>query len=104
MKEFLTPVFVGRNKEISQLATSLAVVQGGDRRCVLVSGEAGIGKSRLIAEIRTQAANCGFTTLTGRCFEQDRAYPYASLIEILLSVWDRHRREAHRPGAIQIPG
>jgi DNA-binding CsgD family transcriptional regulator len=83
MGSFITPVFVGRSAELSQLAEALSKVQLGSGRCILVSGEAGIGKSRLIAETRAKAAGRGFTTLAGRCFEQDRSYPYAPLIDLL---------------------
>jgi DNA-binding CsgD family transcriptional regulator len=83
MKSFLTPVFVGRREEIRQLDATLTAVQAGAGRCVLVSGEAGIGKSRLLAEIRDRAAGMGFTPLAGRCFEQDRSFPYAPLIDML---------------------
>jgi len=83
MGSFVTPIIVGRTEELSQLGATLAAVQGGAGRCVLVSGEAGIGKSRLIAEIRARAIGNGFTTLEGRCFEQDRSFPYAPLMDML---------------------
>jgi predicted ATPase len=83
MGSFVTPVFVGRSEELGQLDHTLAAVRGGAGRCVLVSGEAGIGKSRLIVEIHSKAIGSGFTTLEGRCFEQDRSFPYAPLIDML---------------------
>jgi predicted ATPase len=89
MKSFLTPVFVGRSEELRQLDNALAAVQGDAGRCVLVSGEAGIGKSRLIAEIQARANGRGFTTLAGRCFEQDRSFPYAPLIDMLRPFFAR---------------
>jgi hypothetical protein len=78
-----TPVFVGRHKEIEQLNTVLKTVQGGSGSCVLISGDAGIGKSRLVAEIRASAERMDFETLIGRCFEQDRSFPFAPLIDML---------------------
>jgi predicted ATPase/DNA-binding CsgD family transcriptional regulator len=83
MGSLVTPVFIGRRTELNQLENALTAVQSQGGRCVLVSGEAGIGKSRLIAEIRTQANDGGFTILAGRCFEQDRSFPYAPLIDML---------------------
>jgi predicted ATPase len=53
---------------------------------VLVRGEAGIGKSRLIAEIRTRAEARHFTTLPSRCFEQNRSFPYAPFIDLLRTM------------------
>jgi DNA-binding CsgD family transcriptional regulator len=78
-----TPILIGRRDEMRQLESALDAVQGGAGRCVLLSGEAGIGKSRLIAEVRAQAADRGFTTLVGWCFEQDRSIPYAPLVDML---------------------
>jgi predicted ATPase len=58
MGSFITPVFIGRSAELSQLAEALSEVQLGSGRYILVSGEAGIGKSRLIAETRISSP-CG---------------------------------------------
>jgi len=80
---FVTPIIVGRTEELRKLGATLVAVQDGAGRCVLLSGEAGIGKSRLSAEIRARASDSGFTTLEGRCFEQDRSFPYAPLIDML---------------------
>ena len=87
MKTFLTPVFVGRNEELGQLTDALAAVQAGSGRCILVSGDAGVGKSRLIAEVDARARSRGFLSLAGRCFEQDRSFPYAPLIDMLRSFF-----------------
>jgi hypothetical protein len=91
MKSFITPVFVGRSKEVSQLDDALAAIQAGAGRCVLVSGDAGIGKSRLIVETEVRTKTRGFTTLVGRCFEQDRSFFYAPLIDMLRPFFARAR-------------
>jgi len=87
MGSFVTPVFVGRSEELIQLDKALVAVQHSAGRCVRVSGEAGIGKSRIIAEIRARVIGSGFTILSGRCFEQDRSFPYAPLIDMLRSFF-----------------
>jgi hypothetical protein len=46
-----------------------------------LAGEAGIGKSRLLAEIRGRGLNEGFLALRGDCFESDLTFPYAPLID-----------------------
>ncbi|HEX5692046.1 MAG TPA: AAA family ATPase, partial [Roseiflexaceae bacterium] len=63
----------------------------GSRRgsVALVSGEAGIGKSRLVAEVRTYATAQGFLVLHGACFPQDTASPYALLLDLLRSQFAR---------------
>jgi DNA-binding CsgD family transcriptional regulator len=49
----------------------------------LLTGEAGIGKSRLIEELRHRATSENFTILQGDCFEQDVSFPYAPWIDAL---------------------
>ena len=87
MEKYLTPEIVGRNDELTQLHKTLTEVQAGAGNCVLISGEAGIGKSRLMREIKLQSGKMGFTTLIGRCFEQDVSLPYAPLIDMLRSFF-----------------
>lgn len=52
---------------------------------MLISGEAGIGKSRLVRETRAIAAGFGCLVWQGNCYEQDRALPFAPVIELLRS-------------------
>ena len=46
----VSPVFVGRDSELSKLRAHLDDVAAGDPRTVVVGGDAGIGKSRLLEE------------------------------------------------------
>ena len=50
---------------------------------MLLSGEAGVGKSRLVAELRRSAAAVDVQLLGGQCFPADRACPYAPLLDLL---------------------
>ena len=54
--------------------------QGGT---LLVSGEAGIGKSRLVRAMVDKARALGFVALQGACFEADRALPYAPVLDLV---------------------
>lgn len=49
----------------------------------MICGEAGVGKSRLVAEIAQDASKQGFAILQGNCFETDRHLPYAPLLDLL---------------------
>ncbi|HEV2237734.1 MAG TPA: BREX system ATP-binding domain-containing protein, partial [Ktedonobacterales bacterium] len=82
-RSVLCPVVVSRDGEIAALKRALERVQGGGGQAVLIAGEAGIGKSRLVAEARTRAAELGFLCLQGQCLEPDAALPYAPLIDLL---------------------
>src|SRR5438034_8774293 len=77
------PILIGRTAELAALHLLLDQAKGGKGQVVLLSGEAGIGKSRLIAEAKTYATAQGFLLLQGQCFPTDRSCPYAPLLELL---------------------
>jgi DNA-binding NarL/FixJ family response regulator len=77
----VSPVLVGREQELNSFERALRNVPLGTGQCLLVTGEAGVGKSRLLAEIRRRSENAGFLTLQGHCFEPDLTFPYAPLID-----------------------
>lgn len=79
----LCPVMIGRDQPLALLANSLNPAREGNPPTLLISGEAGIGKSRFVAEAKAQAASQGAQTLQGNCFEPDRTLPYAPLIDLL---------------------
>ncbi len=58
-------LLVGRDSELTALAEALTAVAQGVGRIVILEGEAGIGKSRLVAETRRQAHAAGWTVYSG---------------------------------------
>lgn len=99
---------MGRGSELDALKRRIEQLQHGRGTTVLLTGEAGIGKSRLVAEAQAYAAGLGYLVLQGSCFEHDRAVPYAPLIELLRSVparsLGRARAELLRPFAPELLG
>ncbi len=87
MGSFSAPVIcpntIGRRSERDAL--SELIIRTGSRQgqVALVSGEAGIGKSRLVAEAKAKAASEDFLLLQGTCFQMDSSYPYAPLLDLL---------------------
>ena len=81
----ICPVTIGRSAELSSLQAFLDRPSG----LLLISGEAGIGKSRLVREARTLASDRGIRVLEGRCFEADRALPFAPALDVLRQLIDR---------------
>ncbi len=77
-----TPL-VGRRRELSALRSRLDAACDSTGSSLLLTGEAGIGKSRLIAEAADEAASRGFRILAGACFPHDRSLPYAPLLDLL---------------------
>ena len=72
--------FVGRGPELRRLLAAWTDAQRGQRRTVLVAGEAGIGKTRLVTELATLAEQDGAVVLAGRC-DQHLGVPYLPLRE-----------------------
>jgi DNA-binding CsgD family transcriptional regulator len=84
------PVLIDRVKELEVFHTLIDQAKNGRGQVVLLSGEAGIGKSRLVAEVRTYAASHDFLLLQGSCFPTDHAIPYAPLLDLLRSFLTGH--------------
>jgi DNA-binding CsgD family transcriptional regulator len=61
------PVLVGRDDDFRVLAAALQRADRGDLATVLVGGDAGVGKSRLVTAFAARAATHGATTLIGGC-------------------------------------
>jgi predicted ATPase len=82
-QSILCPILIGRDAQVAALTRLLAQARAGQGQIALISGEAGIGKSRLVAEIDAQARRQGCTLLQERCFETDRTFPYAPFVDLL---------------------
>jgi DNA-binding CsgD family transcriptional regulator len=83
----LCPLLIGRVAQLAAFERALDQARRGNGHVILVAGEAGIGKSRLIEEARRSAERVGFLCLRGQCFEQDATLPYAPLIDLLQAGW-----------------
>ena len=62
-----SPVLVGRDEQMAALEAAFASVRQGGPSAVLLGGEAGVGKSRLVSEFGRTAALAGARVLTGGC-------------------------------------
>jgi class 3 adenylate cyclase len=78
----LTP-YVGREKELALLQERWSEAKGGRGQVVLLMGEPGIGKSRLLLEFRRRLAGEPTTWLTGRCISYGREIAYLPIIDLL---------------------
>ena len=74
---------VGRDGELNRLLGLLDDASGGRPSHALISGDAGVGKTRLVAELATRAAGRGFLVLSGRCAELGDSIPYLPLADAL---------------------
>ena len=80
---------VGRDAELSQLLALLDTVAAGQPVVTLISGDAGVGKTRLVTELAARARDRGFTVLSGRCAELGHAVPYLPLADALRDATNR---------------
>jgi predicted ATPase len=55
---------IGRDYELTRIEDALCAVEAGECRVLVVSGELGIGKSRLLSELGARASRRGLTRLT----------------------------------------
>jgi DNA-binding SARP family transcriptional activator/predicted ATPase len=77
------PPLLGRDAERRRLADWLALPRSAVTPMVLLEGEAGVGKSRLAAEVADEAYRQGMAVLRGRYHEMAAPLPYSGLVEAL---------------------
>ncbi|MFX4291459.1 helix-turn-helix transcriptional regulator [Streptomyces bohaiensis] len=86
----MSPVFVGRADELVHLRQALARAEQGEPQALVIGGEAGVGKSRLLEEFTAHATGSGALAATGGCVELGTdGLPFAPVAAILRSL---HRR------------
>ncbi|MEO8510441.1 MAG: AAA family ATPase [Chloroflexota bacterium] len=83
-----SPVFIGRTAELARLESLYARAAAGESSAiVVVLGEAGVGKSRLVEELCTRVAGEGGRSLVGGAMEIEEAnLPYVPLLEALRPI------------------
>jgi len=77
------PVLIGRDAPLSTVLHTLDRAGSAQGSTLLISGEAGIGKSRLVRAMVERARARDFVALQGACFEADRSLPYAPILDLV---------------------
>jgi hypothetical protein len=78
--------FVGRVQELADLASALEEAVSGRGSLVLVTGEPGIGKTRLMSELARVGSERGVQVVTGRCWEEGGAPPYWPWLQVIRAL------------------
>jgi AAA ATPase domain len=74
--------FVGREEEPGRLQQGLRSAAAGEPGTLLIAGEAGVGKTRLVREFASQVANQA-EVLLGSCIPLSRGLPYGPMVDAL---------------------
>ena len=79
----LCPNSIGREAPLQDLLERLDGAISGTGSVVLIGGDAGVGKSRLIRDLKHEAASRPVRVIEGRCTSTESSVPYAPLMNAL---------------------
>jgi DNA-binding NarL/FixJ family response regulator len=85
----VSPITVGREAELHQLMLQLDEARMGHGRVTVLAGEAGVGKSRVAADLEPVARGLGMTVLQGRAVESEAPVPYRLIASAVLPSFRR---------------
>jgi class 3 adenylate cyclase len=88
MPSSLCPVLVQRDDQLAILEGALMAAHRGDGGLAVLSGEAGIGKTRLSNELASLARRLGCEVLWGTCSEAELSLPYLPFVEAIGNYLD----------------
>jgi predicted ATPase/DNA-binding XRE family transcriptional regulator len=78
---------VGREAELARVEQAVDAVAQGDGRLVLLAGEPGVGKTRLMQEVTVAVRERGFVVAAGRCYEPEQTVPYYPFLDTLAMLY-----------------
>jgi DNA-binding CsgD family transcriptional regulator len=82
VRPILSPLLVGRDELLQLSERRIAEAAGSHGRLLLLAGEAGVGKSRLLGAVIRKAQAAGFLVSKGDLAPQDRQVPLASVLDL----------------------
>jgi len=83
-KNIAEPPFVGRENELAEIQKF--IFEEGDHKLIIINGEVGCGKSRMLEEISIRAKAKSLKTFLSVCSEQQKEKPYSLLEDIISSI------------------
>ena len=89
-------LMVAREEESARIAAGLEAATVGQGHLLLVSGEPGVGKTRLAQEAVLWARKKGCIVLMGRCYEEHATSPYFPFLDVLAMAWTVAPSELHQ--------
>ena len=85
------PALIGRDAESAQLYDALALTAKGRPQVVMVAGDAGIGKTTLVADLEQRAETLGFAIARGQCLDIQAEIPLAPAVSAARNLLSRVR-------------
>jgi DNA-binding CsgD family transcriptional regulator/tetratricopeptide (TPR) repeat protein len=96
-----SPTFVGRAEQLARFDHALARAAEGEPAALLVAGDSGVGKTRLVSECAERARAAGARVLTGDCVELGEGeLPYAPIVGALREL----QRELGTDAVVELAG
>jgi len=77
---------VGRDRELNVLTSALRAAATGRPGTVIVTGEAGIGKTRLVEELTDRAEAAGSVVASGACSPVSTRLPYGPVVDLVTGL------------------
>ncbi len=97
------PTMVGREGELAVLVAAWEEVAAGGQRTLLVEGEAGIGKTRLVDRFLETVRERGGQLLEAACLPLLDVVPYLPLLPVLSALETQTLQELPRQGGVPLP-
>jgi DNA-binding SARP family transcriptional activator/tetratricopeptide (TPR) repeat protein len=83
--------FIGRRQELETLLLHMHATAKGSGGVILLSGDTGVGKTRLAYEALQVAVSSGMRALLGGCYEQEGQHPYQPFVEAFNHYLSTHQ-------------
>ncbi|MBN1201738.1 MAG: AAA family ATPase [Anaerolineae bacterium] len=80
---------VGRDHELAEIAAEWQICQQNHSRLMLITGPAGMGKTRLVEEAVSRVPGPAVTVITGNCYAMEAGTPYQLISDLMYKAVDR---------------
>ncbi len=91
---------LGRELEQAELYGALSMALAGESQVVVVGGDAGVGKTNLVADLARRAEALGFTVGLGHCLDIGAGISFGPVIEALTTLVAANEDVDSRPRAL----